>query len=415
MLEPSVVMPPYLMNHEIRPGKDLIHYSGPVWDQREIGAAVQCLYSGKWLPSGGEVYKFENAFSRKFGHNASLMVNSGSSANLTMLASLKKYYDWRDGDEIIVSVVGFPTTVAPIIQNNLKPVFVDIELTTLNFDLDLVREKITPKTKAIFISPVLGNPPDMERLHDDYRRLLVLDGCDSLGSKFLGTYLSAYALATSCSFYPAHHLCTGEGGMVSSSNEELVRLTRKFAWWGRDCWCVGAANSLKDGTCGNRFSEHLGVDIGVVDHKYIFSEIGYNLKPLDLQGAIGLEQLKKFDMIHEKRREIYSRIRWFLAKNRPDLFIPTELSHAETSWFGIPILCPNQETKTKLVKNLEDKKIQTRNYFAGNLLCHPGYKHLDDWKKYPVANEVLSRVFFIGCYPLYSESVLQYIESAFIT
>ena len=187
------------------------------------------------------------------------MVNSGSSANLIMMASLKKYYGWEDGDEVIVSPVGFPTTIAPIVQNGLTPVFVDIETDTLNFDLIEVEKKITPKTVAVILSPVLGNPPDMDMLVQICKLngvKLVLDNCDSLGSKWNGKYLNEYACAASCSFYPAHHISTAEGGMVSGP-KDLISLARSFAWWGRDCYCVGPANLLACGTCGKRFDKWL--------------------------------------------------------------------------------------------------------------------------------------------------------------
>lgn len=411
------MLPPYVPSDKITPGKDLIHYAGPVWDSAEITAATKALTEGKWLPSGERVREFEVTFSRMFGHSASLMVNSGSSANLVMLSALKKHYGWRSGDEVIVSVVGFPTTVAPVLQCGLTPVFCDIELQTLNFDLQAVEDAITDNTKAIFVSPVLANPPDFDRLEEISRKYsvtIILDGCDSLGSKWRSRPISNYAVATSCSFYPAHHITTGEGGMVSSRSSELIKLARKFAWWGRDCYCVGAANSLERGSCGNRFAAHLGDAVGTCDHKYVFSEIGFNLKPLDLQGAIGLEQLKKFPFIHEGRRCIKQRLTYFLAEHRGDLFVPIELKHAETGWFGIPIVCPDAETKQKLVTRLESRKIQTRNYFAGNLLLHPGYSHLGKAADYPNANEVLSRVFFIGCHPTYSEETLQWIEQTFL-
>lgn len=407
---------PYTYNirgRDFEPGKDTVFYSGPVWDNGEVVAAIEALLAGKWLASGENVAKFEVAFSRRYGFGGSLMVNSGSSANLVMISALKAYFNWKDTDEIIVSTVGFPTTVAPLIQNQLQVRFVDITMDDLNFDLDQVEESITPNTRAIFISPVLGNPPDMDRLVSIAKKhdiLLVLDGCDSLGSKWDGKELSDYAFSTSCSFYPAHHITTGEGGMVSSFNKEFVKLARKFAWWGRDCYCVGSANLLKNGSCNKRFSNWLEGDSAVIDHKYLFSQIGYNLKPLDLQGAIGLVQMEKMDMIHEKRREIKNVIAEMFEKNIPGIKIPTEMAKAETSWFGVPIICETSELKTKLVKHLEDKKVQTRNYFAGNILKHPGYSHLDDASKYPNANKVLEQVFFVGCHPTYDKATLDYIN-----
>ena len=407
---------PYLYNvrDKFNPKKDWIFYSGPVWDKEEPREAIKALVSGRWLPSGENVCQFEKKFSRYHGSGPSLMVNSGSSANLVMLSALRKYFKWNDADEIIVSPVGFPTTIAPIIQNNLKPVFVDIDLNDLNFDLNLVENAITEKTKAILISPVLGNPPDMDRLTkiaESSDILLVLDGCDSLGSMWNNKNLSDYAFATSCSFYPAHHITTGEGGMISSNDSKYIALARSFAWWGRDCWCVGSANLKKDGTCGKRFNEWLESYDGIVDHKYLFTNIGYNLKPLDLQGAIGLAQLKKLPDIHKKRRMIKQKIEKSFSKYlREAISIPQEKKKAETSWFGVPVICHKKKLKQELVDFLENNRIQTRNYFSGNILMHPAYRHLDHMNFYPNANKVLDQVFFIGCHPLYTEEMLQYIE-----
>ena len=391
-------------------GKMKIYYSGPYWDNKEVEAAVTTLLDGKWLSSGQQVYKFENKFSKKFNCESSLMVNSGSSANLIMMAALKKYYGWKDGDEVIVSPVGFPTTIAPIVQNGLKPVFVDIETDTLNFDLYEIEKKITPKTVAVILSPVLGNPPDMDMLVQICKLngvKLVLDNCDSLGSKWKGKYLNEYACAASCSFYPAHHISTAEGGMVSGP-KDLIDIARRFAWWGRDCYCVGPANLLECGTCGKRFDKWLPGYEGDIDHKYIFTDMGYNVKPLDLQGAIGIEQLAKFDDIHTNRRNSKTRLTEILHQHE-GLRVPDELSHSHTSWFGTPVVC-DQEVKAKLVSYLEEHGIQTRPYFAGNILLHPGYKHLDDYTKYPEATKVLDTVFFIGASPHYNDSVFDYVE-----
>ena len=329
-----------------------------------------------------------------------------------MIAALKKFFEWENDSEIIISVVGFPTTLAPIIQNHLKPVFVDIEMNSLNFNLDLIQSKITPKTKAILASPVLGNPFDFDKLTkicNDNNILLILDNCDSLGSKWRGKYLNEYSIASSNSFYPSHHISTGEGGMVVSNDKDLIRLTRSFAWWGRDCFCVGAGNLIQNGSCGNRFDKWLDGYDGIIDHKYVFTNIGYNLKPLDLQGAIGLVQMNKFDEIHQKRKISKNVIGNLLENYISGVRVPKEIEHAETSWFGTPIICENRILKDKLVNYLENKKIQTRNYFAGNILLHPGYKHLGNFKDYPEANKVLERVFFIGASPHYNDEIFEYI------
>ena len=400
---------PYIHNNNYEKGKSNIYYSGPYWDSREVEAAIKTLLTGKWLPAGEEVNKFERAFSKKFEFDHSVMVNSGSSANLVMIAALKKYFEWEDGDEIIVCVCGFPTTINPIIQNNLKPVFVDIDYSDLNWNLDQIKEKITTKTKAVFSSPVLGNSFNYDKLLEicnQYNVKLIADNCDSLGSKWKGEYLTKHAVAASCSFYPAHHISTIEGGMVSSNIKEIVDIARSFAWWGRDCYCVGQQNLLECGVCGKRFDKWLNGYDKIVDHKYVFGQIGYNLKPIDLQGSIGLVQLEKFDEIHRIRRHNKSRLHK-IFESIPGLRVIDELVDAETSWFGVPIVF--EYDKVGLVKHLESNKIQTRNYFAGNILMHPAYKHIESSYNYPNASKVLDNVFFVGCSPVINEDMIEYI------
>jgi len=405
---------PYIYNSKnFEPGKTTIYYSGPYWDNREVEAAVDSLLNGKWITSGEKVYSFERKFSKKFNVKYSFMVNSGSSANLAMLAALKKRFEWDDDAEIIVSPVGFATTISVIYQNRLKPVFIDIEWETLNFDLNKIEEKITDKTVAIFLSPVLGNPPDIDRLLDiceKHNIKLIGDNCDSLGSKWNGKYLNEYYVAFSNSFYPAHHISTGEGGMVCTNDEEIQKTVMSISWWGRDCYCVGPANLLSCGTCQKRFDNWLENYDGAIDHKYVFSNMGYNLKPLDLQGAIGIVQLEKYDEIEEKRKNSKNTIEKLFIENIKGVRGVKTLENAEVSWFGTPIICENKEQKIKLVDYLEKNKIQTRNYFAGNILLHPGYSFLDDFKNYPESNKVLDTVFFVGSAPHYNENVFNYIE-----
>lgn len=405
--------PSYAKNYDNYNHGDFVQYSGQLWDEKEMFAAIDTLVNGKWITSGEKVAQFQIHFSKRFGVKHAHMVNSGSSANLVMITALKKHMNWQNGDEVIVSPVGFPTTIAPLVQNNLKPVFIDIELETLNFDLNKLKEKITPKTKAIFVSPVLGNPPDMDILKDICTKngiLLIGDNCDSLGTNFNGKLITEYYYCWSTSFYPAHHISTGEGGMVCCNDDNLINLVRSVSWWGRDCYCVGSNNMLECGTCGKRFDYWLDNYDGVIDHKYLFTTMGYNLKPLDLQGAIGLEQLKKFDYIDEKRREYKDKIQKLLEDNIKEIRVINALPKADPSWFGVPIYCESQDVKEFLVQHFESNKIQTRNYFSGNILLHPGYKHLDNYKDYPNSNLALSNVFFLGCSPLYNEKVLAYIE-----
>jgi CDP-4-dehydro-6-deoxyglucose reductase, E1 len=410
--------PKYLYNDAFVPNKSQVLYSGPFWDEEEIMAAITTFITGKWVVAGENVHKFEHQFAKLFNVAYAHMVNSGSSANLVLIAALKKYFNWNDGDEIIVSPVGFPTTISTIVQNNLKPVFVDIEYDTLNFDVTKIEEKITDKTVAIFVSPVLGNAPDMdflEALSQKYNIKLVGDSCDSLGSKWADKNLSDYYVAWSSSFYPAHHISTGEGGMVCTNLPDLKKLFTSFSWWGRDCYCVGSANLLSCGTCGNRFDNWLPDYDGIIDHKYVFTTMGYNLKPMDLQGSIGLVQLTKFEEIDRKRKESKNRVQNILLRYVNGLKGVEMLPKADTCWFGTPFICENKEIKDKLVAFLEANKIQTRNYFAGNILLHPAYRHLDDISLYPNANKVLDKVFFLGAAPHYNDDVFEYIENIFMS
>jgi CDP-6-deoxy-D-xylo-4-hexulose-3-dehydrase len=402
-------MPPYASNFSegFIPGVTPVLYSGPYWDHRELEMGTQAFLTGKWLTTGEYVARFQNKFAQHFGVKYAHMVNSGSSANLVMIAALKKHMDWQDGDEVIVSPVGFPTTIAPLVQNNLKPVFVDIEMSTLNFDLNLFKSAITPKTVAIFVSPVLGNPPHMDELKS-IGLPLIGDNCDSLGSKWNGKYLTEAYIAWSTSFYPAHHITTGEGGMVCSDDAELMKTVKSMSWWGRDCYCVGAANLLSCGTCGKRFDKWIEGSDSIVDHKYLFTNIGYNLKPLDMQGAIGLAQMEKIEEIELLRRKNFRQLACLF--DIPGVRVATSHSQADACWFGVPIICDTAEIKNSLVAHLEANKIQTRPYFAGNILRHPGYKALGDASMFPNANQVWDKVFFIGCPPHYDNTIIDYIE-----
>jgi CDP-6-deoxy-D-xylo-4-hexulose-3-dehydrase len=405
--------PAYIKNYDNFDSlKDSVLYAGPYWNHLELEAILDSVLNGNWIVSGPKVEQFQSEFAEKFNVGYSHMVNSGSSANLVMIAALKKRFRWNDNDEIIVSPVGFPTTIAPIVQNKLTPKFIDIEFDTLNFDVNLIEEAINKKTRAIIVSPVLANPPDMDRIKqicDEHDLLLIGDNCDSLGTLYNGKPLSDYYYSWSCSFYPAHHISTGEGGMVSSNDKFLIDLVRSISWWGRDCYCTGVNNTLSCGTCGKRFDYWLENYDGIIDHKYIYSNMGYNLKPLDLQGAVGSVQLTKVDEICKKRKHNKEQIEQMLVKHLG--IVPVKVyKNADPSWFGVPIVCRKQGEKELLVAHFEANRIQTRNYFGGNILLHPAYKHLGDYKKFPNANKVLDYVFFLGCSPLYNDSVLSYFD-----
>ena len=333
-----------------------------------------------------------------------------------MIAAIKSFYKWEDGSEVIISSIGFPTTLSVLPQNNLVPIFVDIEFDTLNFDLNLIEEKITDKTKAIFLSPALGNSPDIGKLTElceTYNLKLILDGCDSLGSKWKNKHLNKYAVATSESLYAAHIISTLQGGMITSDNEEIIRIARSMATWGRSCTCSSTGNLLPNGECGKRFSNWLSPRYdGIVDHRYIFDKAqAYNLLPLEVQGAIGLVQLKKLDEIISRRKYSYKIISELFIKYINGIKLPSVLEYSDPLWFGTGIICKDGKLKHKLIAFLEKNKIQTRNLFAGNMLAQYGYMHLGNYKKYPCANEILDRVFFIGCAPAYGENIFNYIES----
>jgi len=405
---------PYIYSSkEFKKGETPVYYSGPYWDENEAQVAINAFLNGKWITAGEEVRKFERKFGEKFNSKFNQMVNSGSSANLVMMSALKKHFGWDDDDEVVVSPVGFPTTISTIYQNRLKPIFVDIEWETLNFDVNKIEEKITKKTKAIFVSPVLGNPPNFDKLIEicvKYKLELIGDNCDSLGSKWDGKYLNQYYVAFSNSFYPAHHISTGEGGMVGTNDLGLGKILTSIAWWGRDCYCVGAANLLSCGTCGKRFDNWLENYDGIIDHKYVFSNMGYNLKPLDLQGAIGCVQLDKFDEIERNRKESKRIIEQIFISNISGIRPIKSLEKSDVSWFGTPFICDTKDIKRNIVLFLEKNKIQTRHYFAGNILLHPGYSFLEDYRNYPESNMVLDKVFFIGASPHYNQNVFDYIE-----
>lgn len=422
-------------------------YSGPVYGVNELVAGCTALVEGKWSVAGEYVHRFEQVFSRYLGQAESVMVNSGSSADLLLIAAAKQRYGWKDGDGIIVSPVGFPTSISAITLNGLTPIFVDIEWATLNADNDAIEWALGkhvgehwrdeglplseshmeatawPRVRAILVSPVLGNPPDMDRLTElaaRYGVKLLMDGCDSLGSTWRGQHLASYATASTCSFFPSHHISTLQGGMISSNDTELIRVARQMSAWGRACYCTGAANLLPKGVCGCRFKAWLPQLPEVeVDHKYVYETQGFNLQPLDLQGALGLEQMERIDDLHAARREAFERLDAIFAPLHSRKMIKSDshvqqieqLSHADPSWFGYPIICPTYRYKRALVAHLEAAGIQTRNYFAGNILLHPGYEHLGTAADYPNAQQVLQRVLFIGTNPSWADEHFAHIEA----
>ena len=296
------------------PGHDFVQYAGPYFDSEEYVAAVETLLNG-WLVLGQNGIKFENTFPKLFNKNFGILTNSGSSSNLIMMSALtsKRLYNFPKDTKVITPIAGFPTTLNPIFQVGFKPEFVDIDLDTLNLNLDQVEQKAKDGCKIITFAHVLGNPPNMDRLMDivkKYNLILLEDCCDALGSTYKGLPLGCFGEMASCSFYPAHHITMREGGFIACNSYEQEIVIRSFREWGRGCFCVGQkANLLKNGCCGKRFSNWLpSLPDEVFDHKYVYDEIGYNLKPIELQAAIGLVQIKKLPKIIEIRKSNHKKL-----------------------------------------------------------------------------------------------------------
>ncbi len=401
------------------PGKTLINYAGRVYNEKELINLVDASLDF-WLTSGEYAKKFEEKLANFLGLRYCLLTNSGSSANLLAISALTSPLLGKNrlkaGDEVITTACGFPTTLNPILQNNLVPVFVDIKLGTYNIDTDKIEKAISKKTKAIFIAHTLGNPVDLDKILKivkKYNLWFIEDNCDALGSKYRGRYTGTFGDISTCSFYPPHHITMGEGGAVLTNNPLLRRIIMSFRDWGRDCYC----ETGHDNTCGRRFSQRFGSMPFGYDHKYVYSHIGYNLKVTDMQAAIGVAQLDKLPKFIEARRKNFNYLYNFL-KNYEEFFIlPECLKNSEPSWFGFPILVKEDApfTRNELVKYLEDNKIATRMLFGGNLTRQPAYKNT----KYRIFQDlkntdlVMNNLFWLGVYPGLTKPMLFYIEKTF--
>jgi CDP-6-deoxy-D-xylo-4-hexulose-3-dehydrase len=405
-------------------GKDWVQYAGPYFDSQEYVAAVKSLL-GEWLVLGADAIKFETKFPKLFGKQYGLLTNSGSSANLLMMLALtsKRGMNLPKGTKVITPIAGFPTTINPIFQVGFTPVFVDIELDTLNLDLNGVERACieNPDAKIITFAHVLGNPPDMKRLMEiveKYNLILLEDCCDALGSTYEGKRLGSYGMLSSCSFYPAHHMTLGEGGFVACNDEATERIIRSFREWGRGCYCVGKQNLLECGTCNNRFSNWLpSLPNDIFDHKYTYEEIGYNLKPIEMQAAIGLVQMEKLKEIGEKRRENYKNLFEAFSKYEKYFHLHKAQPGADVDWFAFPITLKDSAPfkRSDICQFFEANKVQTRPYFAGNIMLQPAYSGMMDPEKvindYPVARKVTTDTFFLGTSPVIDKLKTDYIES----
>ena len=404
------------------PGKDWVQYAGPVFDESEYTSAIDTILN-EWLVLGQKGLNFEYKFPKLLDKQYGVLTNSGSSSNLIMMSAMtsRRLYNLPKGTKVITPIAGFPTTINPIFQVGFEPLFVDIDLDTLNLNLDQVEQRAKEGAKIITFAHVLGNPPNMDQLMDiikSYNLILLEDCCDALGSYYDGKPLGSFGEFASCSFYPAHHITMGEGGFVACNTHEQETVARSFREWGRGCYCVGfKAGLLKNGTCGNRFSNWLpSLPDEIFDHKYVYDEIGYNLKPIEVQAAMGLEQLKKLPDISKRRKHNHKRLCDIFKKYEEYFIIPTATEKSDPSWFAFALTIKDGAPfkRKNIVDFFESNKIQTRPYFAGNIMLQPAYEGIMDVQevitKFPNARKVTTDTFFLGTSPVITDEQLDYIE-----
>jgi CDP-6-deoxy-D-xylo-4-hexulose-3-dehydrase len=401
------------------PGQDLVHYGGRVFDEQELVNLVDASLDF-FLTANRYAEQFEGQFAELFGLSNALLVNSGSSANLVALSTLTspklKDRQLKPGDEVITVAASFPTTVAPIVQNQLVPVFVDVNLGDYTAIPERLEQAISPKTRAIFMAHTLGVPFDLDVALDLVKRYnlwLIEDNCDALGSRYHDRLTGTFGHLATCSFYPAHHITMGEGGCVITDDDELARIACSFRDWGRDCYCSGGENN----TCGKRYAQQFGSLPFGYDHKYVYSHIGYNLKVTDMQAAVGLAQLAKLDDFVARRKANHQRLMQILSPYQDRLILPAAGQYADPSWFSFVITVKPDAgfSRNELTRFLESNKIETRNLFSGNLLRHPAFESIQCRVVGDLANTdlVMANTFFIGVYPGLVEAHLDWIADVF--
>jgi CDP-6-deoxy-D-xylo-4-hexulose-3-dehydrase len=401
---------------EFIPGKTQINYAGRVFNEKELVNAVEASLDF-WLTEG----RFSEEFSEKIADFLDvenvILTNSGSSSNLIAFSALtsQKLGDraLKDGDEVITVAAGFPSSVAPIFQNNCVPVFVDVDITTYNIDIEKMKRAVSEKTKCIFLAHTLGIPFNLDKvmkLADEHKLWVIEDNCDAFGSKYNGQYTGTFGDISTISFYPAHHITTGEGGAVCTNNELLAKIIKSFRDWGRDCYCAGGENN----TCGKRFSQQFGDLPFGYDHKYVYSEIGYNLKMTDMQAAIGAAQMDKLPEFCEKRKANFKT--WLkIFEKYPQYFtLPKATEGADPSWFAFIVTLKENTlfTRDEITRYLNDNLIETRNLFAGNIIKQPAFMN-KNWRIADNLNNtdyIMNNTFFLGTYPGLSDEMFVYAE-----
>jgi len=404
----------FLNTNEFIPGNSKVNYAGRVFDKNELVNLVNSSLDF-WLTSGRFSEDFEMKLTEYFDVSDAILVNSGSSANLIAISSLTSpklgKRKLNAGDEVITVAAGFPATVAPIVQNNLIPVFVDIEIGSYNAIVDSVKEAVSPKTKAIFIAHTLGNPFDLDtivNITQKHNLWLIEDNCDALGSRYNGRLTGTFGHIATLSFYPAHHITTGEGGCVITNDEDLARIARSYRDWGRDCYCTGGENN----TCGKRFSQQFGTLPYGYDHKYVYSHIGYNLKMTDMQAAIGCAQMDKLEGFTRKRKSNFAKIYQGLKKFEEYLILPKATPRSDPSWFVFLITVKDNSrfSREDIVGFLNENRIETRNLFCGNILRQPAFMNIERRVVGDLKNTdyVMNNTFFIGVYPGMTDEKITY-------
>lgn len=400
------------------PNKSPVPVAGRVFDENELQLGVESVLDF-WLTAGRFSEQFERKLADFVGVKHAILCNSGSSANLLAVTALTSpklaERQLLPGDEVITVAAGFPTTVNPIIQNQLVPVFVDVELGTYNIRVDQLEQALSERTKAIIVAHTLGNPFDIDAVKafaDKHNLWLIEDNCDALGSKYKGAHTGTFGDLATVSFYPAHHITMGEGGCVLTSNGRLKMLVESFRDWGRDCWCATG----KDDTCGKRFGWCFPNMPEGYDHKYVYSHVGYNLKTTDMQAAIGVAQLDKLPSFGEQRKTNWRALHAGLESLQDLLILPKATEGSDPSWFGFPITIREDANinRLDLVRHLESRRIGTRQLFAGNLTKQPAYSNAKFRIAAPLTNTdiIMKNTFWVGVYPGLNESMTKFVVDA---